>query len=176
MSFLLLLLLAACGSPVVPPPTTSPAPTSAAPTCPEPGVAITTGVVSAAMGLRAMTVELRNCGTADFPLDGYPEVRVLDEDKDQLPITIGHGDQGVPTGTEWDDPPQPLVLHPGERARAGLVWRNTLTDGPPAVGRYLVIAPLAGQPGQTVEDGPDQPPVNIDLGSTGKLGVQAWRR
>jgi hypothetical protein len=128
------------------------------------------------MGLRAMTIELRNCGTADFSLNGYPEVRVLDEDKDQLPIAIGHGEQGISTGTAWDDPPQPLVLHPGDRARSSLVWRNTVTDGLPAVGRYLVVAPLEGQPGQTVEDGPDQPPVNIDLGTTGKLGVQAWRR
>lgn len=133
-------------------------------------------MVSAATGLRAMTIELVNCGSSDFGVQGYPDVVVLDEDEDPLPITIRQGAGGTAKELGWDDPPAELLLRPGETAKSGLMWRNTLTDGPPAVGRYLEVAPVAGLPRQAVVDGPDQPPVLIDLGSTGKLDVRAWYR
>lgn len=51
-------------------------------------------------------------------------------------------------------------------------WRNTYDDirQLPVTVRFLDIAPLAGRPSQVVE-----PTGGLDLGSTGRIGVSAWR-
>ncbi|MGS2613166.1 DUF4232 domain-containing protein [Micromonospora sp. LZ34] len=141
--------------------------------CPESGVRIRALGTGAAMGLRALGLELTNCGTADYPLHGYPAVRLLDGDGDgaPIPVRVVEGAKGITSG--FDAPPRPLTLRPGERAGAAVLWRNLVTD-PTVVatnGERLEVSPTAGQPGQVVElDGP------VDLGNTGRIGVSAWKK
>lgn len=49
--------------------------------CPSSGVRITNDRGDAAMGLRVVGIHLENCGTADYHLNGYPSLRLLDEDR-----------------------------------------------------------------------------------------------
>ncbi|WP_406040248.1 DUF4232 domain-containing protein [Micromonospora sp. NBC_00898] len=91
-------------------------------------------------------------------------------DGQPMAVRIVPGATGIAAG--FDTPPRQLVLAPGDRAQAALLWRNTVTDAtvPAANGRYLAVAPVSGRPAQPVElDGP------IDLGTTGRLGASAWR-
>jgi hypothetical protein len=158
------MLGSACEAP--PPPERDPAPApTTAPTCPEPGVVLEGKEPEAAMGLRAMKIVMVNCGTRPYEVSGYPAVRVLDADRKPLDIAVDNGSSSV------EDPGAELVtLKPGETATAVLVWRNRVTDVGAAVnGSYLEIAPATGEPRQTV-------PEHIDLGTTGKLEVTAWRR
>ncbi|MEV4809345.1 DUF4232 domain-containing protein [Micromonospora avicenniae] len=139
--------------------------------CPESGVRIRALGTDAAMGLRALGLELTNCGTADYPLHGYPSLRLLDGDGTPIPVQVIEGAKGITSG--FDDPPRPLTLHPGERAGAAVLWRNLVTDSTVVAtsGEGLEVAPSAGPAPQAVElDGP------IDLGNTGRIGVSAWRR
>ena len=161
----------ATGSPV---PSTSPPGSGGAPgVCPPSGVLVRTGEVDAAMGLRAMGIELVNCGTAPFSVNGYPEVRLLDDDRQPLPVTVGRGSSGIATLDSFDLPPAPATAAPGERLVAGLVWRNKVADmtTDPVSGTYLEVVPAPGLSPQVVR--PDGP---IDLGTTGRLGVAPWRR
>ena len=165
-------LLAACSSapvPPTPPPSTPSTPPPAS--CPDSGVAITGGDVSAAMGLRALGIYLTNCGTSDYAVHGYPVVRVLDADRRPLDIAVSNGSAPVSAPDSWDTPPEPITLRPGERVMARILWRNTVTDATVVAteGHYLEIAPAAGEPAQIVE-----PDGVIDLGNTGRLAVNAW--
>ncbi len=109
---------------------------------------MTVGATDAALGLRFQAVDLVNCGTEPYDLNGYPAVTVL------------------------ADPPQPLTLQPGERATAGLLWRNTLEDPEKAqTGVFLDIAAAPGDPTQRLE-----PTYVLDFGTTGTLDVTAWQR
>ncbi|MFI5832061.1 DUF4232 domain-containing protein [Micromonospora sp. NPDC051300] len=170
-----LTLLAACTRAPAPDPNPQPSrhdatPTSPA-TCPPDGVRITETGVSAAMGLRAMGLDLVNCGNQPYELRGYPAVRLRDADGDPIAVRTVPGATGITSG--FDAPPTRMVLRPGERAGAALLWRNTVTD-PTVVateGRQLDVAPVTGRSSQPVTlDGP------IDLGNTGRLGVSAWKR
>ncbi|PZF93335.1 DUF4232 domain-containing protein [Micromonospora deserti] len=138
--------------------------------CPEPGVRIRALGTDAAMGLRALGLELVNCGPTSYPLHGYPSLRVLDADGEPIPVQAVEGATGITSG--FDDPPRSMTLQPGERATAAVLWRNLVTD-PTVVataGERLEVAPVAGQPAQPVGlDGP------IDLGNTNRVGVSAWR-
>ncbi|MEV4544912.1 DUF4232 domain-containing protein [Micromonospora echinaurantiaca] len=139
--------------------------------CPESGVRIRALGTDAAMGLRALGVELVNCGTAAYPVHGYPALRLFDGDGAPIPVQLVEGAKGITSG--FDDPPRPLILQPGERAGAALLWRNLVTDSTVVAtnGERLEVAPAAGQPPQAVElDGP------IDLGNTGRVGVSAWKK
>ena len=168
-------LLAACTAtpaPVDPlgPPDAEVTPSPSVACTPE-GIRITELGVSAAMGLRAMGLDLVNCGTQPYELRGYPAVRLRDADGDPIKVRIIPGATGITSG--FDAPPTGLVLRPGERAGAALLWRNTFTD--PTVeateGAQLDVAPVAGRPAYAVAmDG------TIDLGNTGRLGVSAWKR
>jgi hypothetical protein len=123
------------------------------------------------MGLRAMGLELVNCGTRPYELRGYPAPRLRDADGDPIAVRIVPGARPITAG--FDQPPTRIVLRPGERAGAALLWRNLVTDATVVAsnGAYLDVAPLAGRPAHPVElDGP------IDLGNTGRLGVSAWKR
>ncbi|MGA8113726.1 MAG: DUF4232 domain-containing protein [Actinocatenispora sp.] len=164
-------LLAACTTPGSTPP-------KAGPPSPEPtdrcrgGVLITAGTVDAAMGLRALSIELRNCGNAAYRLEGYPAVRVLDDRRRALHVAVSNGSEPVSAPDSYDVPPRPIVLRPGETAQARVLWRNTVTDSTrsAATGTYLRIAPVSGEPAQLVT-----PDGGIDLGTTGRLAVNAWR-
>ncbi|MEU8260855.1 DUF4232 domain-containing protein [Micromonospora sp. NPDC048999] len=166
-------LLAAC--------TSAPAADTGAPTpsttagpgltaCPAEGIRITELGVDAAMGLRAMGLELVNCGTQPYELEGHPVPRLWDADRDPLAVEVVPGARSITSG--FDYPPQRIMLRPGERATAALLWRNLVTD-PTVVasnGAYLEISPVAGRPALPVDlDAP------IDLGNTGRLGVSAWK-
>ena len=150
-----------------------PATTAASPACPASGVTITPGEVDGAMGLRAMSIEMVNCGTGSYPVRGYPVVRVLDADRKPLAVEVGHGSAPITTPDAYDAAPQLVTLGPGDKVVARLVWRNTVTDStvPAASGSYLEIAPSEGTPAQIVA-----PRGGIDLGNTGRLGLSAWAR
>ncbi|WP_211481204.1 DUF4232 domain-containing protein [Actinopolyspora xinjiangensis] len=166
---------------VRPTPTTA----SAAADCPETGVRLTTDSVDVAMGLRVMRVELANCGDRPYALDGYPRVRVLDEDREPLDVRAERGSADIATVDGFDDPPEAITLRPGEHAETLLMWRNTNASmNAPVVGEYLRIAPARGRPWQPVvpvgrERGSsrqDRDAITMNLGSTAKLGVRAWYR
>jgi hypothetical protein len=151
----------------------APAATGTAPTasCPEEGVRIRTLGTDAAMGLRALGLEMVNCGTRPYPLDGHPVLRLLDGNGNPIPVQVINGAKGITPG--FDDPPRPLTLQPGERAGAAVLWRNLVTD-PTVVateGERLEVAPAVGRPAQPVD--PQGP---IDLGNTGRVGVSAWKK
>lgn len=123
------------------------------------------------MGLRVLTIELVNCGTAPYTVNGYPTIRILDEQRKPVEVTVGRGSSGISTIDSFEVPPKSVTLQPGQKAVAGLVWRNTVTDtSVPANGRFVEVAPAADVPPQVVE--PDGP---IDVGTTGRLGVSPWR-
>jgi hypothetical protein len=125
------------------------------------------------MGLRVVRVAMVNCGTRPYSVNGYPSVRVLDEDRVPLDVEVGRGAASIATIENFDAGAQPITLQPGERAVAALAWRNTVTgtNAAPANGAYLDIAPAEGRPRQTVQPAGG----DIDLGTTGRLGVSAWK-
>lgn len=134
------------------------------------------------MGLRYLGLEMVNCGSAPFEVNGHPAVRVLDKDRQAEAVNVAEGTQGITTDERIDAPGRPVTLQPGEKARADLVWRNTTLDGKTVNGAFLEVAPVAGQPVQIVtptyvtslNDG--EHPLTIDLGTTGKLGVGPWSK
>jgi hypothetical protein len=129
------------------------------------------GEVDAAMGLRAVSIEMVNCGTRPYSVNGYPTLRVLDRDRRPINVKVGKGSSSIALIDGFDTTPKSVKLKHGEMAVAGLVWRNTVTDSTVTAtnGSYLEIVPADGESPQTV-------PENIDLGNTGKLGVTAWAR
>ncbi|MFC9428624.1 DUF4232 domain-containing protein [Streptomyces sp. NPDC056987] len=147
------------------PPTT---PSTPAANCPESGVRITPGLVQGAMGLRAMTVTLTNCGTRPYEVNGYPGVRVLDEDRAPYDIEVLKGTDGIHMAGPAPDP-APVTLKPGESARSGLTWRMMSPDTSTT---YLEITAAPGERPQTMEtlDGP------LDLTDTGRLGTTPWQK
>ena len=125
------------------------------------------------MGLRVLGITLVNCGAKAYQLNGYPAVQALDENRTPLDIRILKGvTEIIGSGMPWDGPPKPVVLRPGQRARAAVAWRNTYDDirKPPVNAKFLRIEPLAGRPAQVIE-----PEGGLDLGSTGRLGVSPWQ-
>jgi Protein of unknown function (DUF4232) len=139
------------------------------PVCPGSGVRASADVPDAAMGLRAVAVHAVNCGTRPRTLSGYPGVRVLDEARTPLAVAVHRGSSST-TGIA-DPAPTRLVLAPGDTAVAVLVWRNTVTDAtvPAATGAFLTVT-------TTADATPQQVPLEVDLGNTGKLDVTAWHR
>lgn len=142
---------------------------TAPPTCSPAGVSVRGEEPSAAMGLRVMTLELVNCGKKTYTLNGYPAIRVLDEDGKALDVRVSHGSAGIATLDNFDAAPRPVTLRPGEKAVAGLAWRNTVTDTttPAVTGSQVEVTPATGRPAHTVTE-------MLDLGNTGKLGVSPW--
>ncbi|MFE4973550.1 DUF4232 domain-containing protein [Kitasatospora sp. NPDC056651] len=138
--------------------------------CPPSGLRLYADDGSAAMGLRAVSVHLRNCGTATVTLDGYPQVQPLDADHQPLDgVRVLRGGAEIASGTGADDPPRKIALRPGEGARSVLVWRNTTEAGTPQNAPYVRVRAT-----------PDAAPVmvtpELDLGTTGRLGAGAWTR
>jgi hypothetical protein len=139
--------------------------------CPSDGVRISADEGDAAMGLRVVGLWLENCGTAAYHVDGYPEVTPLGDARTPVDgVEVLSGAAGITSSLgPHDGPPRPVTLEPGERARAVLVWRNTTEAGLDAVS-----APYA-----RIRAKPGADPVvitpHLDLGTTGRLGVTAWR-
>ncbi|TGA87786.1 DUF4232 domain-containing protein [Streptomyces sp. MZ04] len=148
-----------------------PVPDAPSSSCPASGVRIEPGMVDAAMGLRAMSVTLTNCGKRAYRLNGYPGLRVLDEHREPLDVQILEGPNPV---TQMEDPgPHPLTLRREESAHTVLVWRNTVTDTTTNAvsGTYLEVTPAKGARKATVT-----PQGRIDLGNTGRIGTTAWQK
>jgi hypothetical protein len=131
------------------------------------------GEIDAAMGLRAMGVDLVNCGTGTIALNGYPGVRLSGADGRRIKFSLKHGVRAVAMIEEWEDAPEKVTLRPGESAVSLLVWRNITEATPegPATATGLEMAVADGEPYHAV------PMQNtIDLGTTAKLAVSPWRR
>ncbi|MEU5090024.1 DUF4232 domain-containing protein [Streptomyces sp. NPDC021356] len=139
--------------------------------CPSSGVRVYADDGDAAMGLRVVGLHLENCGTRAYGLDGYPAVRLLDERHAPVDgVRILHGGASIATGTGADAAPRPLVLEPGRSAHAELVWRNTTGLGSDPVDvPYVRVVAKPGAAAVTVTP-------ELDLGTTGKLGVGAWQK
>ncbi|MEO3849061.1 DUF4232 domain-containing protein [Streptomyces sp. B8F3] len=138
--------------------------------CPPAGVRLYADEGEAAMGLRVVGLHLENCGTEVHRLEGYPRLQLLDEDHGEITgVRIHRGGAAIASGTGADGPPRPLALQPGERASTQLVWRNTVEAGEPVDVPYVRVWAR-----------PDAAPVTVtpelDLGTTGELGVGAWQK
>ncbi|MBH1937599.1 DUF4232 domain-containing protein [Streptomyces sp. AV19] len=138
--------------------------------CPPSGFRLTADDGDAAMGLRVVGLHLENCGTRPRRLDGHPLLELLDEDRKPVPgvdVLRGGGDIALVTG--FDDPPRPVDLKPGETGFARLMWRNTTGAGDPVNVPYVRVRAEPGSRPLTVIP-------ELDLGTTGKLGVSAWTK
>jgi hypothetical protein len=151
--------------------------------CAKHGVKFDVTGADAAMGLRVLTLEMENCGSTPLTVNGYPSLRLLNEDREQLDVAVLKGSGDIATMPDWDAPPQEVTLQPGEKAKAGLVWRNLVTDATvkATTASHLEAAPAEGQPRQEVplvvpNEVSGSMTVDIDLGNTGKLGVQPWTK
>ena len=164
------------GDPPSPPPTAPGA--SASPSgstdplaeCPASGVRIRSTGSDAAMGLRALGLELVNCGDTPYQLNGYPALHVFDEQRD--PIRCGgQGGQGDHLGLRPAAPAADSA--PGnERATAGCsgaTWSPTRQSSPPTA------EPDGGARGRPTAQAVD-PDGPVDLGNTGRIGVSAWKK
>ncbi|WP_328935234.1 MULTISPECIES: DUF4232 domain-containing protein [unclassified Streptomyces] len=142
---------------------------AAAGTCPASGIRVSADRGDAAMGLRVVGLHLDNCGTRDYSVDGYPVLELLDDDLQHVDgIKILDGGGGIAPGGVNDKPAGPVTLKPGESALATLVWRNTTQFGTAVNVPYVRVRAKAGAAPVIVTP-------NLDLGTTGKLGVTAWR-
>ncbi|AZQ35135.1 DUF4232 domain-containing protein [Streptomyces cyaneochromogenes] len=143
---------------------------SASGPCPASGLHVYADDGDAALGLRVVGLHLVNCGTGPYELDGYPELEILDEDHDNVDsVRILHGTDRISTGVGGDGGPQPVVLRPGEAAQTTLAWRNTTQFGEPVNAPYVrVRAKQGARPVMVVPE--------LDLGTTGKLGVGPWQK
>ncbi|GAB2868162.1 DUF4232 domain-containing protein [Streptomyces deserti] len=139
--------------------------------CPPSGVRVYADQdADAAMGLRALSVHLENCGTRPYAVHGYPRLEILDEDHEPVTgVDVRHGGAGVATGTGADGTPRPVNLRPGQRAHATLVWRNTVQAGEPVHAPYVRVWARPGARPVVVTP-------ELDLGTTGRLGVGPWKK
>jgi hypothetical protein len=172
-------LLAGCGDAApgtaagtASPAATAPEPVRTAPAtadsrpCPPGGVLVTTGPVDGALGLRAVTLRLTNCGRDAYQVTGYPDVGVLDDDGRPVPVAVT---QGTRPGDPVVDPgPRTTVLRRGESAEAALLWRQLVEvrDAENVTGP-LTVDLGGGQERQTL-------PLSVDLGTTRLVTVTAW--
>jgi hypothetical protein len=152
-------------------PTSSTAPPETTATCSAAGVLIRVGGTDAAMGLRVVTIELVNCGTQPYTVNGYPAIRVLGDHREPLDVATDQGTTSIPGAAALNAGPRPVTLGPGQTAVATVAWRNLVTDATvvATTGTYLEVARAAGEPPQILA--PDGP---IDVGNTGRIGVTAW--
>ncbi|MET9467062.1 DUF4232 domain-containing protein [Streptomyces sp. NPDC006544] len=128
---------------------------------------------SAAMGLRAESVQLVNCGTEPYALDGYPGLRLLDKAGTPVEVTVAHGAAGITTGVpNVEAAPRPVVVGPGQTAYVPLLWRNLVTDSTVVAtdAWVLEVTPRPGAPKQRLRL--TRP---VDLGNTGLLGIGPWQ-
>ncbi|MEZ7002059.1 DUF4232 domain-containing protein [Streptomyces sp. AD55] len=142
---------------------------AAAGTCPASGLRLTADDGDAAAGLRVVGLHLENCGTRPYAVEGYPLLDLLDSAHQPVEgVRIVEGGKGIALVTGFDDPPRPVTLKPGEAATAGLMWRNTTEFGEAVTVPYVRVRARDGAAPVTVTP-------HLDLGTTGALGVSAWR-
>ncbi|MET9829732.1 DUF4232 domain-containing protein [Streptomyces sp. NPDC006385] len=143
---------------------------SASGPCPASGVHVYADQGDAALGLRVLGLHLVNCGTQPYRLNGYPELELLDEDHDSVDsVRILQGTDRIGMATGGEGSPRPVVLQPGEAARAGLAWRNTTGAGDAVNAPYARVRAKPGaRPVMVVPE--------FDLGTTGRLGVGPWKK
>ncbi|MFD4724771.1 DUF4232 domain-containing protein [Streptomyces seoulensis] len=138
--------------------------------CPASGVRVYADAGDAAMGLRVVGLHLENCGTKPYAVDGRPELEIIDAEHERVA-----GVKILPSAevAQLGGPPdvaRPLILRPGERALSGIVWRNTVQAVDGAVNApYLRVRARPGAAPVTLTP-------ELDLGTTGRLGVEAWRK
>ncbi|MFJ8086414.1 DUF4232 domain-containing protein [Streptomyces sp. NPDC096205] len=145
------------------------APSASGP-CPASGVHVYADQGDAAMGLRVVGLHLVNCGSTPYELNGYPEIELLDEAHDSVKgVRILKGTEQISTGLGGEGGPRPVVLEPGEGAAATLAWRNTTQFGEAVNVPYVRLVPKSGARPVIVTP-------ELDLGTTGRLGVGAWRK
>ncbi|WP_406201938.1 DUF4232 domain-containing protein [Streptomyces sp. NBC_01017] len=145
---------------------------SASGACPASGVHVYADRGDAAMGLRVVGLHLVNCGTRTYELNGYPRLEVLDADHDIVDgVRILQGTDRISTGTGGTGRPQRVTLRPGEAAQSTLAWRNTTEAGvgDPVNAPYVRVRAKQGADPVTVMP-------ELDLGTTGKLGVGPWKK
>ncbi|GGY94903.1 DUF4232 domain-containing protein [Streptomyces poonensis] len=139
-------------------------------TCPASGVRVYADEGDAAMGLRVVGLHLDNCGTRTYTVEGYPLLELLDDDFQPVDgVEILDGSDEITTGVGPDGPPRPVTLEPGESATAGLVWRNTTGFGTAVNVPYVRVRAREGADPVMVTP-------HLDLGTTGKLGVNFWAK
>lgn len=145
------------------------APTDSGP-CPASGIRVGADQGDATMGLRVVGLHLVNCGTRDYTVEGYPLLELLDSDHEPVSgIRILDGSKDITTGIGGDEPPRRVTLRPNESATAYLVWRNTTEAGTAVNVPHVRVRAKAGAAPVTVTP-------NLDLGTTGKLGVTPWKK
>jgi hypothetical protein len=140
-------------------------------TCPASGIRVSADKGDAAMGLRVVGLHLDNCGTRDYTVDGYPVLELLDDDLKHVDgVKIqDSGGEITPGSADDKQQPGPVTLRPGESATASLVWHNTTEFGTPVNVPYVRVRAKAGADPVIVTP-------NLDLGTTGKLGVTSWQK
>lgn len=120
------------------------------------------GRVDAAMGLRAVALILTNCGTEPYTVNGFPQLRLLDTDRQPVKVAIRHGAPGgIP-----EPGPTPITVQHGDTVESVLSWRNTVTFGQPITAAHVTVTPPGGR-AQVV-------PLRVDTGTTGHVQVNAW--
>lgn len=138
--------------------------------CPASGIRVYNDTGDAAMGLRVVSLHLENCGSSPYRIEGYPRLSLMDEDHKAVEgVRILHDGSSVAMSTGADGPARPLVLAPGEKAHAGLVWRNTVLDGTSVNAPYVRVWAKPGAAPVVVTP-------ELDLGTTGRLAVGPWKR
>jgi uncharacterized protein DUF4232 len=143
--------------------TPTPKPTLPPAKCPPSGGAITVGPVDPALGHRAVTVKLTNCGSKTLVVEGYPEVAVLNARREKFKLTVAHGSSYMAT----DPGPTRIRLARGKSVLASVAWSNTVTYGDNQSGAYFAISWRKGVP-------PVIWPEYVDIGTTGKITLTAW--
>ena len=131
--------------------------------CTRTGTSIAFGAVDAALGHRAIGIQLRNCSRKPVVVSGYPTVRVLDAQRRALPVRIEHGSSYMGR----DPGPKRITLAPGKRLVSLISWSATVTQGKKADGEFVMIGPRPGDPPTTFG-------VWLDLGTTAEVSVIAW--
>jgi hypothetical protein len=144
-------------------PYTPPPPSPEPPVCPGADDAFAVTPVDSGLGHRATVVSFRNCGDQPRVLNGYPELKVLDDGRALLDVKVKQG------SSYWGADPgaHPVTLAPGNRVQAIVAWSATVTDGEKITGSYLSVSTAAGRSSQTL-------PLKTDLGTTGEVTVTAW--
>lgn len=138
--------------------------------CPTSGIRVSADNGDAAMGLRVVGLHLDNCGTRNYTVEGYPLLELLDGSfKTVHGIKALHGSSEISTGAGPDEQPRPVTLRPGESATAALVWRNTTESGTPVNAPFVRVRAKTGTAPVTLT-------LNLDLGTTGRLGVKPWAK
>ncbi|MFJ7943578.1 DUF4232 domain-containing protein [Streptomyces sp. NPDC096354] len=154
------------------PPATGDVPSPASPPsaaaradCPSSGLVVDMGEVEAALGHRAVGLTLTNCGNKPYRVDGYPSVRVLDDEGEPLPVKVNPGSSYMGT----DPGPKEIMLKPGKSLHSLVAWVSTATGGDLIEGDALEIAPAPGLEARTF------PLEGSDVRLLDELNMTAWR-